>query len=71
MDVSLFSLIKSTDPGFYYLMVVIMILVVLTFVVSIYAAVRTDKLWSLIKRQHDIAEIKKEVSMDLRTKSGA
>ena len=72
MDGSQFGLleiIKSVDKGFYYLMVTMMILILLTFLVAVYAALRTDKLWALIKRQHDIAEIKKEVTLDLRSKS--
>ena len=68
--ISLFELIKSVDSRFYFVMIGIMILVVLTFLISIYAAIRADKIWSLIKRQHDIDEIKKEMSLELKRKSG-
>lgn len=69
-EVGILSMIKSMDPGFYFIIITLMILIVLTFMVSIYAAIRADKVWALMKRQHDIEEIKKEVTLDLQTRSG-
>ena len=50
----------------YPLVFAFMVIIVMIFLTAIYAAIRVDRLWSLLKKQHDIEEIKKEVKADLK-----
>lgn len=68
MDDLGFGTISSISTGFFF---ALMILVVLTLIISIYAAVRSDKIWQLMKRQQDLAEIKKELSLELKSKTSS
>jgi hypothetical protein len=58
--------LKMITGEFYSLVVTFMIIIIMTLLISIYVAVRVDRLWSLIKRQHDVEELKKEVKADLK-----
>ena len=69
-EIGLLELIKSIDSGFFYIMVAVTVLIVMTFIISVYTAVRTEKLWSLTRSDHDIARIKKEVRLDLQSRPG-
>ena len=57
--------LKMVTGELYPLVFAFMILIVMIFLTAIYTAIRVDKLWSLIKKQHDIEAIKKEVKADL------
>ena len=69
-ETGLLELIKSIDSGFFYILVAVTFLIVMTFIISIYTAIRTEKLWSLTRNDHEIAQIKKEVRLDLQGRPG-
>jgi len=58
--------LKMVTGELYPLVITFMILIVLIFLTSIYAAIRVDKLWSLMKTQRDIEQLKREVKSELK-----
>jgi len=62
----MFEYLKLVTGDLYPLVVTFMIIIILTFLISIYAAIRVDRIWSLLKKQREIEEIKKEVKADIK-----
>jgi hypothetical protein len=64
----MFEYLRIATGPLYPLCVTMMVLVVLTFLASIYAVARVDKLWFLLKKQQELKQPKKkqEVIIDLK-----
>jgi hypothetical protein len=58
--------LKMVTGDLYPLVITFMVLFVMIFLVSIYAAIRVDKLWAFTQRQRDIEQLRKEVKADLK-----
>ena len=58
--------LKMVTGELYPLVITFMTLIVMIFLISVYAAIRVDKLWSLAKKQRDIELLRKEIKADLK-----
>jgi hypothetical protein len=61
----MFETLKMITDDLSPLVIIFMAFIVMILLVSIYAAVRLDKLLSLIQKQHDFEQVKKEVEAEL------
>ena len=62
----MFETLKMITGDLYPLVITFMVIIIMIFLISLYTAIRIDKLWTLAQRQRDIEQLKKEVKTELK-----